>query len=85
VTSTPDHAADPPLSAPTGRPGDPPWYTRRFELVLYVLAGVSYVVLGMYFKFLLNWIIGPLWLIAWIWVAPIIVDRLREPSGPGRR
>jgi hypothetical protein len=81
VTS-PDHAANPPLSAPTGRPGDPPWYTRRFELVLYVLAGVSYVVLGVYVKFLLNWIVGPLWLLAWIWLAPIVVDRFRRSPEP---
>lgn len=85
MTSPPDPAADPPLSAPTGRPGDPPWYTRRFELCLYLLAGVSYVVLGVYFKFLLNWIVGPLWLVAWIWAAPALVDRLRGPSGAARR
>lgn len=80
MTSSSDHAADPPLSAPTGRPGDPSWYTRRFELVLYVLAGATYVVLGMYFKFLLNWIIGPIWLVAWIWAVPALLDRFRRPE-----
>ena len=30
----PPESAPDPLSAPTGRPGDPSWYTRRFELAL---------------------------------------------------
>ena len=77
MTSSSEAAADPPLSAPTGRPGDPVWYTRSFELTLYVLAGASYVVLGVFHKFLLNWIIGPLWLVGWIWAAPVVIDRLR--------
>lgn len=69
----------------TGRAGDPAWYTRRVELVVYVLAGVSYVGLGVFHKWLLNWIIGPIWLVAWIWLAPLVVDRLRrrEPASPG--
>ncbi len=69
--------AGPPLSDPTGRPDDPAWYTRRFELLLYVLAGTSYVALGVFHKFLLNWIIGPIWLVAWIWAVPVLVDRVR--------
>jgi hypothetical protein len=65
-------------AAPTGRPGDPGWYTRRIELALYVAAGVTYVIVGMYLKFLLNWVIGPVWLVAWIWAVPALVDRLRQ-------
>jgi uncharacterized membrane-anchored protein len=71
----PDQPAAP-MSAPTGRPGDPAWYTRRIELALYVLAAASYIGLGIFHKFLLNWVIGPLWLVAWIWAAPAIVDRV---------
>ena len=67
----------PPWSAPTGRPGDPIWYTRRVEMGLYVLAGASYVVLGMFHKWLLNWVIGPVWLVVWIWTVPLLVDRVR--------
>ena len=71
--------ADPvPLSAPTGRPGDPDWYTRRIELTLYVLSGLSYIVLGMFHKWLLNWVLGPVWLVTWIWAGPALVDRLRR-------
>jgi hypothetical protein len=77
-----DQGPDLRLSAPTGRPDDPSWYTRRFELVLYVLAAASYVALGAFHKFLLNWIIGPVWLVAWIWLTPLIVDRIRTRRDP---
>jgi hypothetical protein len=80
VSTSPD-AGTPPLSAPTGRPGDPAWYTRRIELALYVLAGVTYVGLGMFHKFLLNWIIGPIWLVAWVWAVPAVVERVRARRG----
>ncbi len=80
MTVPSDAAANPPLSAPTGRVGDPAWYTRQIELVIYVVAGVAYVGLGMFHKFLLNWIIGPLWLIAWVWLVPVLIDRLGRDS-----
>lgn len=68
----------PPLSAPAGRPGDPTWYTGRVELLLYVLAGASYVGFGIFHKFLLNWVIGPVWLVAWIWAVPALLDQVRR-------
>jgi len=67
----------PALSEPTGRPGDPGWYTRRVELAIYVVAGVTYVVLGVFHKWLLNWVIGPIWLVAWVWLTPLVVERVR--------
>ncbi len=82
MTTGPEPAPDPPLAAPTGRPGDPAWYTRRIELLVYVLAGVSYVALGVFHKFLLNWIIGPVWLVTVVWAAPALVDRLRLDRAP---
>jgi len=33
------------------------------DLLLYVLAGVSYVGVGIFEKAILNWVIGPLWLL----------------------
>jgi hypothetical protein len=75
--ASPEPGSQPALSEPTGRPGDPAWYTRRVELVLYVVAGITYVVAGLWQKFLLNWIIGPVWLVAWIWLAPALAERLR--------
>lgn len=76
MATSPDPSGPPP-SVPTGRRDDPAWYTRRVELTLYVLAGVSYVVLGVFNKWLLNWIIGPIWLVAWVWCAPVLIDRFR--------
>jgi len=73
---------DPPvgasLSAPTGRPDDPGWYTGWFELALYFLAGITYIGFGMFHKFLLNWIIGPVWLVAWVWLVPALVQAVRR-------
>lgn len=77
MTTSPDPGALPSMSEPTGRPGDPAWYTRRVELALYLVAGITYVGLGLFHKFLLNWVIGPIWLVAWIWAVPAIGERLR--------
>lgn len=68
-------ATSPP--APTRRPDDPAWYVRRFELVLYVVAATSYVGLGVFHKFLLNWVVGPVWLVSWLWAVPSAIDRVR--------
>jgi hypothetical protein len=43
----------------------------------YGLAGVSYVGLSIFHKWLLNWFIGPLWLVAFVWLGPELVDRVR--------
>lgn len=82
MTDPREPVAAPSLSAATGRPDDPAWYTRRFELALYLLAGTSYVVLGMFHKFLLNWVIGPIWLVAWLWAVPAVIDRVRGARTP---
>ena len=60
------------------RPDDPAWLTRRLELALYLLAGVTYIGFGMYHKWLLNWIIGPVWLVAWIWLVPALIEGVRR-------
>lgn len=75
MSSSSEPSSGPSPLAPTGRRDDPVWYTRRIELTLYVLAGASYIALGMFNKWLLNWIIGPIWLVAWIWLAPLLIDR----------
>ena len=43
----------------------------------YLFAGISYSVLSLWHKFLLNWLIGPLWLAAVVWIGPALFDRLR--------
>jgi hypothetical protein len=45
---------------------------------LYLLAGITYVGFGMFHKFLLNWIIGQLWLVAWVWLVPAAIERVRR-------
>ena len=74
--SRPDRPPD--RRAPPHRSPDDPAGTPPVELALYFLAGVTYVGFGMFHKFLLNWIIGPVWLVAWIWLVPA-VDRRRPP------
>ena len=60
----------------------------------YLLAAVSYILLGVWHKWLLNWFVGPLWLVAIIAVGPWLTDRLGitgrrrhgadDPSGESR-
>jgi hypothetical protein len=50
----------------------------------YGVAFVSYVGLGIFHKWLLNWFVGPLWLILVVWVGPLAVDGLRAVT-TGRR
>jgi hypothetical protein len=52
--------------------------------VWYVVAFVSYVVLSIFHKWLLNWVIGPLWLVAIVWFGPMVVDGARAVLA-GRR
>ncbi len=40
-------------------------------------AGVSYVLASIWHKFLLNWFVGPLWLVAFVVFGPALWDRLR--------
>lgn len=51
---------------------------RGEEVVWYGLAAVSYVAAGILEKGLLNWIVGPLWLVAFVWAGPPLVDRVRR-------
>ena len=50
--------------------------------VWYGLAGVTYVLASIWQKGLLNWIIGPLWLVAVVWLGPIVADRLIRRGAP---
>jgi hypothetical protein len=53
---------------------------RREEIFWYAFAAISYVGLGIYHKWLLNWIVGPLWLVATVAIGPAIIDRARRRS-----
>jgi hypothetical protein len=67
-------------SAGPGRPPHPP---RRSDAILYTAAAISYIGLSIYNKWLLDWIVGPLWLVAWVWGLPAL-GRLvrRQPVFP---
>ena len=56
---------------------------RREEAFWYIFAAVSYVSLSVYHKWLLNWIVGPLWLVATVAVGPALIDRIRRRRVPG--
>ena len=43
----------------------------------YLFAGISYILVSLRYKYLLNWLVGPLWLVVVIWVGPLVSDRLR--------
>jgi len=66
-------------------------YLRHEYLVVYVISSVVYVAIAINVKFLLNWIVGPLWPIACMWFVPPLVRRIAgwddpvpgaAPSGP---
>lgn len=46
------------------------------EWFWYLAAGTSYVVLGIWHKWLLNWFVGPAWLVGIIVIGPWLTDRL---------
>jgi len=52
----------------------------RIDVLLYVGAAVSYTVLGVYNRWLLDWVIGPLWLVAWLQVVPALGRLVRRRS-----
>jgi hypothetical protein len=55
--------------------------------IWYVIAAVSYCAASIVEKGLLNWFVGPLWLVAVVWLGPELVDLVRARSsrrGRGR-
>jgi hypothetical protein len=53
-----------------------PRLTGKAEWFWYVVAAVSYVTLGIWHKWLLNWFVGPIWLVGIICIGPAITQRL---------
>jgi hypothetical protein len=48
------------------------------EWALYVFAAVTYIVAGIWQKWLLNWVVGPLWLVTVVCLGPPLVDWVRR-------
>ena len=44
----------------------------------YVVAGVTYIAAATVEKGLLNWLVGPTWLVLVVWWGPELVDRVRR-------
>jgi hypothetical protein len=79
------------MSEPSGAdaPGTPDSGTspqqKYIDFFLYASAAVTYIGLSIYNKWLLDWIIGPFWLVAWVWGLPAIVKLIRrQPIKPRR-
>jgi hypothetical protein len=45
-----------------------PFWARHIEGIVYVLAGATYIPIAIEQKFLLDWIVGPAWLLVFVWV-----------------
>jgi hypothetical protein len=54
--------------------------TRGETTFWYGFAAVTYVAASIVEKSLLNWFVGPLWLIAVVWFGPLLVDVVRGGS-----
>ena len=57
-------------------------YVRHEYAVVYAVAAVSYTLLGLNFKWLLNWIVGPLWPVVFMWWGPVLVRRVTGWKAP---
>jgi hypothetical protein len=55
-----------------------PQLGRGESLFWYGAATVSYIGASIVEKSLLNWFVGPLWLVGFVWLGPIVTDRLRR-------
>lgn len=54
--------------------------TRMRDGYVYAAAAVTYIVAGLAWKALLNWIVGPLWLLVFVWLVPPLLDRIGGTS-----
>ena len=48
----------------------------REEALWYLVAGVTYIGASLLQKGLLNWLVGPLWLVAVVTLGPVAADRV---------
>lgn len=46
------------------------------EWFWYIAAAITYISLGIWHKWLLNWFVGPAWLVAFVVVGPWLTDRI---------
>lgn len=59
--------------------------SKYIDAFLYVSAFCTYIPLAIYNKWLLDWIVGPFWLVAWVWGLPSLWKLIRrQPVKPRR-
>lgn len=51
--------------------------TGATEWLWYIVAAVSYIAFGIWNKWLLNWLLGPIWLVAVITIGPPLATGIR--------
>jgi hypothetical protein len=51
--------------------------SRGEEAFWYLFAAVTYIAAAVVEKGLLNWLVGPAWLVLTLWWGPALVDRVR--------
>jgi hypothetical protein len=66
-----------PASSDAGTTHDERPLSRGEKVFWYALAGITYCGVAIFEKGLLNWIIGPIWLVAFVAGGPALVDRIR--------
>ena len=68
------HRADPVASSRMGTAGSarPERKEGIGDALLYATAAISYVAVSVYNKWLLDWIVGPLWCVLWVWGIPAL-------------
>jgi hypothetical protein len=48
--------------------------------VAYVVAGCTYILLGLLFKPALNWVVGPVWIVLMVWAISRLGARIDRRS-----
>ncbi len=75
--------SEPGASPSTPSPSSPTNPSKYVDVLLYSAAAITYVSLAIYNKWMLNWVLGPLWLVAWVWGLPAIWKLFRhQPIRP---
>lgn len=46
------------------------------EWFWYLAAAITYIALGIWHKWLLNWFVGPVWLVGFVVIGPWLTDRI---------
>ena len=53
-------------------------WARYEQFFLYAIAAVTYIILGVFLQtFVLNWVVGPLYLLLVVWIIPDWIRNLR--------